>query len=171
MRSRASGGTCGDSVAAASAATMSSLRRRAICVQRAMSTERSSIGARASARTTAGASPGSASSRSQASTSRTSARWKKAASPITTVRDRALLERDRDRLSFACDLGDDHGDPAGVDLLARDQPLDLGGDRLGLRALVLAAPELDLTVGRQALNRRSRHRPRRGEHGRRTTVR
>ena len=32
---------------------MSSLRRRAICVQRAMSTERSSIGGRASARTTA----------------------------------------------------------------------------------------------------------------------
>ena len=83
MRSRASGGTCGDSVAAASAATMSSLRRRAIWVQRAMSTDRSSIGGRASARTTAAASEGSASSRSQASRSRISARWKNAASPTS----------------------------------------------------------------------------------------
>ena len=58
MRSRASGGICGDSSAAPSAATMSSLRRRAICVQRAMSIERSSTGGRASARTTAPASPG-----------------------------------------------------------------------------------------------------------------
>jgi hypothetical protein len=53
---------------------MSSLRRRAICVQRAMSTERSSTGALASARTTAAASEGSASRRSHASTSRISAR-------------------------------------------------------------------------------------------------
>ena len=81
MRSRASGGTCGDSIAASSAATMSSLRRRAIWVQRAMSTERNSTGGRASARTTAGASVGSASSRNQASTSRISARRKNAASP------------------------------------------------------------------------------------------
>ena len=81
MRSRASGGSCGDSVAATSALTMSSLRRRAICMQRARSTERSSIGGRASARTTAPASAGSTSSRSQASTSRTSARWKNAAAP------------------------------------------------------------------------------------------
>ena len=62
---------------------MSSLRRRAICVQRAMSTERSSIGGRASARTTAGASVGSASSRSHASTSRISARRKNAVSPTS----------------------------------------------------------------------------------------
>ena len=81
MRSRASGGICGDSVAATSAETMSILRRREICVQRAMSTERSSIGGRASARTTAPASPGSASRRSQARTSRISARWKNAAAP------------------------------------------------------------------------------------------
>ena len=81
MRSRASGGSCGDSVAATSAETMSSLRRRAIWVQRAMSTDRNSIGGRASARTTAPASPGSASRRSQASTSRISARWKNAAAP------------------------------------------------------------------------------------------
>ena len=59
MRSRASGGICGDSSAAPSAATMSSLRRREIWVQRAMSIERSSTGGRASARTTAPASPGS----------------------------------------------------------------------------------------------------------------
>ncbi len=81
MRSRASGGICGDSSAAPSAATMSSLRLRAIWVQRARSIARSSTGGRASARTTAPASPGSASSRSQASRSRTSARWKKAAAP------------------------------------------------------------------------------------------
>ena len=81
MRSRASGGICGDSSAAPSAATMSSLRRRAICVTRARSIARSSTGGRASARTTAPASPGSTSSRSQASRSRTSARWKNAAAP------------------------------------------------------------------------------------------
>ena len=55
---------------------MSSLRRRASWVSRATSTERSSTGGRESARTTAPESPGSASARSQASTSRTSARWK-----------------------------------------------------------------------------------------------
>ena len=81
MCSRASGGSCGDSVAARSAETMSSLRRRAICTQRAMSTERSATGGRASARTTAPASVGSASRRSQASTSRTSAWAKKSPSP------------------------------------------------------------------------------------------
>ena len=83
MRSRASGGICGDSSAAPSAATMSSLRRRAIWVTRARSIARSSTGGRASARTTAPASPGSTSSRSQASRSRTSARWKNAAAPAS----------------------------------------------------------------------------------------
>ena len=62
---------------------MSSFRRRAIWVQRAMSTERSSTGGRASARTTAGASVGSARSRIHASTSRISARRKNAALPTT----------------------------------------------------------------------------------------
>ena len=62
---------------------MSSLRRRAIWVQRAMSIARSSTGGRASARTTAPASPGSTSSRSHASRSRTSARWKNAAAPAS----------------------------------------------------------------------------------------
>ena len=82
MRSRASGPICGDSSAADSAATMSSLRRRAICVTRARSIARSSTGERASARTTAPASPGSTSSRSHAIRSRTSARWKNAAAPL-----------------------------------------------------------------------------------------
>ncbi len=81
IRSRASGGSCGDSVAATSAVTMSSLRRREICTQRARSIERSSTGGRASARTTAPASEGSTSSRSHASTSLTSARWKNAVAP------------------------------------------------------------------------------------------
>ena len=70
IRARASGGTCGDSIAALSAAIMSSLRRLAIWITRARSTWRSSIGGRASARTTAEASLGSASSRVQATTSR-----------------------------------------------------------------------------------------------------
>ncbi len=83
MRSRASGGICGDSSAAPIAATMSSLRRRAIWVTRARSIARSSTGGRASARTTAPASPGSTSSRSHASRSRTSARWKNAAAPAS----------------------------------------------------------------------------------------
>ena len=60
---------------------MSSLRRRAIVVTLARSTDRSSTGGRVSARTTAAASVGSASIRSHASASRTSGRPKKAASP------------------------------------------------------------------------------------------
>ena len=83
MRSRASGGSWGDSVAASSAATRSSLRRRAICRQRARSIERSSTGGRTSARATALASPGSASRRSHASTSRTSLRSKNAPASST----------------------------------------------------------------------------------------
>src|ERR1039458_4535630 len=74
MRSRASGGTCGASVATVTAETKSSLRRRASAITRAKSTWRSSIGGRASARTTAAASVGSNSRRIHASTSRTSAR-------------------------------------------------------------------------------------------------
>ncbi len=44
MRSRASGGTCGASVAAARPSTRSSLRRRATWMTRASSTWRSSMG-------------------------------------------------------------------------------------------------------------------------------
>ena len=72
------------------------------------------------------------------------------------VRHGALLERDGDRPPLACGLGDDHGDLTGGDLLPRDQPLDLGGDRLGLGALVLAAPELDLAARRAESVHRSR---------------
>jgi len=117
MRSRASGGTCGDSVAAASAATMSSLRRRAIWVQRAMSTERSSIGARASARTTAAASPGSASSRSHASRSRTSAAGRRRRRRPRGGARRAPRVRPRPP-ALATDLRDDHSDPSRLDLFA-----------------------------------------------------
>ncbi len=60
---------------------MSSLRRRAIVVQRARSTERSSTGGRVRARTTAAESFGSASARSQAIASLTSGRPKNAADP------------------------------------------------------------------------------------------
>ena len=81
IRSRASGGTCGDSLAAVRPATRSSLRRRATWITRARCAWRSSIGGRASARTTAAASCGSTSRRTQASTSRTSARRRKARSP------------------------------------------------------------------------------------------
>ncbi len=125
---------------------MSSLRRRAIWVQRAMSTERSSIGGRASARTTAAASEGSASSRSQASTSRISARWKKAASPTSAMGHGALLERDGHRLALARDRRHHDDDRPRIDALTGDQALDIPGHRLGLRAIVGAAPELHLAA-------------------------
>ena len=121
--------------------TMSSLRRREIWMQRARSAARSSIGGRASARTTAPASEGSTSSRSQARTSRTSARAKNAARAVQPVGHRALLERDgrppgprwrTERTSTAM--------PLGRGALAHE-PLDLGRHGLGLRALVGAAPE------------------------------
>ena len=60
---------------------MSSLRRRAIVVSRARSTERSSTGGLVSARAAAAESSGSASTRSQATASRTSGRRKSAAGP------------------------------------------------------------------------------------------
>ena len=132
---------------------MSSLRRRAIWVQRAMSTERSSIGARASARTTAGASPGSASSRSQASTSRTSARWKKAASPTK----RCATARSSSATATACPSRAVSATITAIwpgATLAGDQPLDLGRHRLGLRAIVRAPPELDLAVRRHVVHDR-----------------
>ena len=59
----------------------------------------------------------------------------------------ALLERDRHRLALARDRGDEHRDRPRVDALARDQALDVGRHRLRLRALVGAAPELDLAAG------------------------
>ena len=144
MRSRASGGICGDSSAAASAATMSSLRRRAIWVTRARSIARSSTGGRASARTTAPASPGSTSSRSQASRSRTSARWKNAAAPASRYGTARSSNATADRLALRAHGAHEHADVLGRDVLARDQPLDLGRDGLRLRALGRAGPERDL---------------------------
>ena len=142
MRSRASGGTCGASMAAASALTMSSLRRRAIWVHRAMSTERSSIGGRASARTTAPASVGSASSRSQASTSRISARWKNAASPTS----RCGMARSSSATLTAWPSwvisGTRIATLPGATPVTAQQALDVDGHRLGLGALVGTAPQL-----------------------------
>ena len=123
---------------------MSSLRRRAICVQRARSIARSSTGGRASARTTAPASPGSTSSRSQASRSRTSARWKNAAAPASRYGTARSSSATATAWPSLRDRAHEHADVLGRDVLARDQPLDLGGDRLRLRALVRAAPERDL---------------------------
>ena len=155
MRSRASGGICGDSSAAPSAPTMSSLRRRAIWVQRARSIARSSTGGRASARTTAPASPGSTSSRSQASRSRTSARWKNAAAPRAGAAPRAPRARRRPPGPRRLTERTSTQTSSGRDALARDQPLDVGRHRLRLRALVRAAPERDLAAGRVAAGRSS----------------
>ncbi len=119
---------------------MSSLRRRAICTQRARSIARSSTGGRASARTTAPASPGSTSSRSQASTSLTSARSKQRRRAGEAVGDGALVERGCDRLALLAHRAHEHGDLAGVGAAAHE-PLDLGGRGLRLRALARAAPE------------------------------
>ncbi len=69
--------------------TRSSLRLRATWITRARSTWRSSIGGRASARTTAAASCGSTSRRIHASTSRTSARSRNAAAPCCLARRRS----------------------------------------------------------------------------------
>ena len=52
------------------------------------------------------------------------------------VRHRALLERDGDRLALVADRAHEHADVLGRDVLARDEPLDLGGHRLRLGALV-----------------------------------
>ena len=121
---------------------MSVLRRRAISVVRARSTGPSSIGDRISARTTARPSFGSASSRSHASRSRTSARSKNAADADQAVGDAPLLEGGRDLLALVADRAHQHRALARDDAVG-DQPLELGGDRLRLRALVLAAPEGD----------------------------
>ena len=149
MRSRASGGICGDSSAAASAATMSSLRRRAIWVTRARSIARSSTGGRASARTTAPASPGSTSSRSHASRSRTSARWKNAAAPASRYGTARSSNATATAWPSRAHRAHEHADVLGRDVLARDQPLDLGRHRLRLRALGRAAPERDLARRRR----------------------
>ena len=113
---------------------MSSLRRRAIVVQRARSTEGSSTGGRVSARTTAAESPGSASARSQAIVSRTSGRPKNAAEPATAEGDAALLERRGDQPALAAGARRrGRRCRAGPHSLGGEQLLDLAGDRLRLR--------------------------------------
>ena len=127
---------------------MSSLRRRAICVQRARSIARSSTGGRASARTTAPASPGSTSSRSQATQVAHLGALEEGRGAREAVGHGALLQRGGDRLALAADGAHEHADLLGRDALAGDQPLGVGGDGLRLRALVRAAPERDLAAGR-----------------------
>ena len=66
------------------------------------------------------------------------------------VRDRALLQRHAHRLALVGDLGDEHRHPAGSDRVARQQVLDVDRHRLGLGALVGAAPQLAFPAGRAA---------------------
>ena len=120
---------------------MSSLRRRAIVVQRARSTERSSTGGRVSARTTAAESFGSAIARSQAIVSRTSGRPKNAAEPA--------LRKGMLRSSSAAAISRLSRPPAPATMQTsagraspeREQVLDLARRGLRLRPLVRAAPE------------------------------
>ncbi len=120
---------------------MSSLRRRAICVQRAMSIDRSSIGARASARTTAVRIPRVGQQPQPGEQVTDLGPLEEGRVADHAMRHRALLKRDGDRLPLPRDIRHEHRDPAGLDLLPRDQPLDLRGHRLRLGAIVLAAPE------------------------------
>ena len=129
---------------------MSSLRRRAIVVSRARSAGGSSIGGRVSARAAAAESAGSASTRSQAIASRTSGRWKSAAGPerwngIPRSSIAAATGPPRSPGSSIRTQTSSGRDPA------REQRLDLAGDRLGLGALVGAAPEPELRVAEQVL--------------------
>ncbi len=64
------------------------------------------------------------------------------------VGDGALLEGEPDRLALAAHGAHEHADVLRRRLAAGDQTLDLGGDRLRLRALGGAAPEGDLARGR-----------------------
>src|SRR3954451_12395734 len=110
---------------------MSSRRRRACWVSRAMSTERSSIGGRDSARTTAPESAGSASSLSQASRSRTSVRWEYAGAPV--------------RRTVVAHRAHQHTDLLGRHALLRHESLALRRHGLCLCALGAAAPEPDVS--------------------------
>ena len=92
-----------------------------------------------SARTTAAASPGSASIRSQASASRTSGRPKKAASPAK--RNGTLRSSRAAAVALAPSGAGDHADPLGRHLTGGEQLLDLARDRSCLGAVVLTAPE------------------------------
>ena len=120
---------------------MSSLRRRAIWMQRARSTERSSIGGRASARTTA---PGVAGVDEQPQPGEHVAdlgALEERRGADQAVGQRALLERDGDAVALVrAPSARARAMRSGAHALA-DEALDLGGDGLGLRALVGAAPE------------------------------
>ena len=153
MRSRASGGICGDSSAAPSAATMSSLRRRAIWVH-AREVDRAQLDRRARERAHDGAGVAGVDEqpqpREQVAHLGALEERRGAGQP---VRHGALLERDRHRLALAAHGAHEHAHVLGRDVLARDQPLDLGRDRLRLRALVRAAPERDLAAAGRAVQR------------------
>ena len=158
MRSRASGGSCGDSVAATSAPTMSSLRRRAICTLRAMS-----IGPQLDRRAREGAHDGArvAGIDEQAQPGEhvlDLGALEEGGRTGQAVGHRALLERDGDRLALVA-----HGAHEHPDLLGRHprahEPLDLACRALCLRALVGAAPEAH-AAARRARPRPSRCAPR-----------
>ncbi len=77
--------------------------------------------------------------------------------------DRPLLERHADRLTLARDRRHEHRDLPGRHALTHDQPLDVGRHRLGLGALVRAAPERHFALRRRRLARERRaHRGRGG---------
>ena len=125
---------------------MSSLRRRAIWVQRAMSTERSSIGGRASARTTAPRRTGrraAAATRARRGSRRAGRRRPRRRAGAAP---RAPRARPRPPGPRRRSTGTSTATAPGRDTLARDQPLDVGGDRLRLRAIVRAAPEAHLAA-------------------------
>jgi hypothetical protein len=58
----------------------------------------------------------------------------------------SLLQRQRDRLPLPRGVGHEHRNTPRLHRLARDQPLDVTSDRLGLGAVVGAAPQLELTA-------------------------
>ena len=168
IRSRASGRSCGLSSAASSAETMSSFRLRAIVVTRARSAERRSIGGRVRARTTAAASNGSASIRSQARRSRTSALAKNDASPAS--RNGTLRSSSAAATSLPCRQPEPTTTQirSGKRLAGGEKRLDLAGGGLRLRPLPVATPEANraiLGLGRAPPAGRESPRPRRSHCG------
>ena len=124
---------------------MSSLRRRAIVVQRARSTERSSTGGRVSARTTA-AGVGRVGEQAQPGDHVAHLRpLEEGAGAGEPERDAPLLERGGDA---SARLAPARGTAItqislGLHLAGGEQLLDVARDRLGLGPLVRAAPEAD----------------------------
>ena len=147
MRSRASGGICGDSSAAPERRDHVELAA-AGDLRHAREVDRAQLDRRAGERAHDGAGVAGVDQQPQprqqvahlgALEERRGARQ--------PVRHGALLERDRDRLALAAHRPHEHAHVLGRDVLARDQPLDLGRHRLRLRALGRAAPERDLAAG------------------------